>query len=401
MMLSSHPELTFKHNIKRGRHGWVRLTPAYSESLVRNILQQHPHYDQILEPFGGTGTTALVASELGKACDLLDINPFLIWLAQAKCANYTPDEIAHASQIGYELTTCTDQANEIPSLWLPPISHIERWWDSPTQVGLAHLLKGIQHAFPNPTPTRDLLLIAFCQLIIDVSLASFQHQSVSFKNTSHNPIDSFNLSTRFYHLLLGVLQTASQPLLGQIRATLSDSRTLIDATTSAYSAVITSPPYVNRMSYIRELRPYMYWLGYLTEARQAGELDWLAIGGTWGIATSRLKGWSPPNEVVLPDAVYQVVERIQQHSPTLANYVHKYFVDISIHFTNLYPLLVRGGKLYYVVGNSKFYDTLVPAESIYALLMEMNGFVGTHIEVIRKRSSKKELYEFLITAYKD
>ena len=27
------------------------------------------------------------------------------------------------------------------------------------------------------------------------------------------------------------------------------------------------------MSYIRELRPYMYWLGYLTDARQAGQMD--------------------------------------------------------------------------------------------------------------------------------
>ncbi|WP_322490103.1 hypothetical protein [Chloroflexus sp.] len=39
------------------------------------------------------------------------------------------------------------------------------------------------------------------------------------------------------------------------------------------SLVITSPPYPNRMSYIRELRPYMYWLGYLNNGRDAGELD--------------------------------------------------------------------------------------------------------------------------------
>ena len=47
------------------------------------------------------------------------------------------------------------------------------------------------------------------------------------------------------------------------------------------------------MSYIRELRPYMYWLSYLRDGREAGELDWKAIGGTWGIATSRVGKWSP------------------------------------------------------------------------------------------------------------
>src|SRR5205823_779155 len=59
-----------------------------------------------------------------------------------------------------------------------------------------------------------------------------------------------------------------------------------------YPPVTTSPPYPNRMSYIRELRPYMYWLGYLSDGRAAGELDWKAIGGTWGCATSMLNTWA-------------------------------------------------------------------------------------------------------------
>lgn len=42
----------------------------------------------------------------------------------------------------------------------------------------------------------------------------------------------------------------------------------------------TSPHYPNRISYIRELRPYMYWMKFLGEAREAGEMDWKAIGGT-------------------------------------------------------------------------------------------------------------------------
>ena len=35
-----------------------------------------------------------------------------------------------------------------------------------------------------------------------------------------------------------------------------------------------------------------HWLGHLENGRDAGEMDWAAIGGTWG-AASRLAEWPP------------------------------------------------------------------------------------------------------------
>ena len=101
-----------------------------------------------------------------------------------------------------------------------------------------------------------------------------------------------------------------------------------------FDLLVTSPPYPNRMSYIRELRPYMYWLGYLQEAREAGEMDWQAIGGTWGIATSRLNDWQPSDENYCPKDLRAVMEDIStadaKSGPLLAKYVGKYFEDMWI-----------------------------------------------------------------------
>jgi hypothetical protein len=92
----------------------------------------------------------------------------------------------------------------------------------------------------------------------------------------------------------------------------------------ARASVITSPPYPNRVSYVRELRPYMYRLGCLPDGRSAGELDWQAIGGTWGCATSKLTHWTPARPLEIPYAQFQpIVERIGDHSPLLARYVSK------------------------------------------------------------------------------
>ena len=56
--------------------------------------------------------------------------------------------------------------------------------------------------------------------------------------------------------------------------------------------------------------------------------------------------------------------------------------------------------MHYVIGNSKFYDVLLPAEQIYAAQFESGGFVGVDHGTLRKRTSKKELYEYLVSARK-
>ncbi len=154
------------------------------------------------------------------------------------------------------------------------------------------------------------------------------------------------------------------------------------------------------MSYIRELRPYMYWLGYLTEAREAGELDWQAIGGTWGIATSRVEKWRPDGVHIRHPGFDEMIDEISKQSKVLANYVHKYFADALLHLGSIHKTLSPHSKVFYIVGNSKFYNTLVPVEDIYVSILKQSGFIDTQTNFLRKRNSKKELKEMVVTARK-
>lgn len=145
----------------------------------------------------------------------------------------------------------------------------------------------------------------------------------------------------------------------------------------------------------------MYWLDYLDNGRDAGELDWQAIGGTWGCATSNLNRWKPDPQIKVPfDHFYGLLADIAAHSLLLARYVHKYFEDMVVHCRELFTVVRPHGTIHYIVGNSKFYDVLLPVETIFASLFQAAGFVDIDIRVIRKRSSKKELFEFVVSASK-
>ena len=92
--------------------------------------------------------------------------------------------------------------------------------------------------------------------------------------------------------------------------------------------------------------------------------------------------------------------RISEHSPVLGRYVHKYFHDMVLHFRSLFDVVRPGATVHYIVGNSRCYDTVLPVEQIFARLFEASGFADSAIRTIRKRSSKKELYEFVVSERK-
>jgi hypothetical protein len=401
-MISSKPDLTFQFNQRLGRHGWLRLTPAYSVKVVHDILSRTPSVAHVLDPFSGTGTTGLVSAELGLHCDLLEINPFLVWFAKVKTATYSHDALANAQRLARDVVRCV-MTKSADDLWLPDLHNIERWWSSGNLSLLAKLRHHIYDILPAPCAERDLLWVAFCRVMIDTSNAAFNHQSMSFKTISPQlalfPDDEIAQHLeRFVALVDQICEDASTPLTGSVQVTQADSKDVPFPAGYAYDCVITSPPYPNRMSYIRELRPYMYWTQNISEAREAGELDWQTIGGTWGIATSRVEKWQPDGEEINSSGFYEMLTAIRSQSTILANYVHKYFVDMKLHLTSLVQVLKAGSTIHYVVGNSKFYDTLVPVERIFCDLFTQAGFLHTSTEILRKRNSKKELYEYVVSA---
>ncbi|MDQ2809673.1 MAG: site-specific DNA-methyltransferase [Chloroflexota bacterium] len=404
LSVAQRADLTFKHNRTQGRHGWLRLTPAYSVKVVREILDTAGVLQRVLDPFSGTGTTGLVCAEEGIACDLVEINPFLAWVAAVKTATYSGTDVATAGDVAYAVVqrALLPRAAGEP-LWIPPIQHIERWWSAERLAVLARLFHELRclQAEVGAGAAIQLNLLAFCRVVLEWSNAAFNHQSMSFKPwqpTLFAADEREQIADAFLSNLQGIVADASRPLAGRVQVYTGDSRTVAQYVTGPYDCVITSPPYPNRFSYIREVRPYMYWLGYLQATYEAGDLDWQAIGGTWGSATSWLGQWTAADNKATDASFVTMLQAIGQRSPLLANYVHKYFVDITEHLTQLRQVLVPGAKIHYIVGNSKFYDTLVPVDTIYAQLLEQLGFQAVGVEVLRKRNSKKELYEFVVSA---
>jgi len=278
-------DLTFKQNTLEGRHGWLRLTPAYSLTLVDAILDSRSGAVSVLDPFSGTSTTPLAAAYRGIAATGYELNPFLFWFGSAKCARFNEEDICSAQAVSCRIAKRLTMSSS--SVQPPAIHNIGRWWNPPELDFLCKLKWHVDQEEPGPVQT--LLLVSLCRLVIGLSNAAFNHQSMSFKDKPGArdrsaqpalfPGESF--PQRFQRELAFVCRGASDN--PDVNATIlqGDARNLEKLNDDSFDLLITSPPYPNRMSYIRELRPYMYWLGYLKKpgklARSTGRR--LAVRG--------------------------------------------------------------------------------------------------------------------------
>jgi SAM-dependent methyltransferase len=399
--IQQRSDYTFKANRNLGRHGWLRLTPAYGVKLVENLLSSVDPEAIILDPFSGTATTGLVAAERGNQAFAFDINPFLIWLGNAKYRNYPEDCLLNIrTRVRQALNEYKSQVEQ--DNWQPQIFNIERWWSSYTLKVLASLRSALVEQFGEPRDNDEysIVWIAFCRLIIETSSAAFNHVSMSFGKTV-NHYDLEWIEKLFLSILDFIIKTAAQNITGSAKVLEIDARNITNLDNIKIDKVITSPPYPNRISYIRELRPYMYWMRFIEEAKEAGELDWLAIGGTWGIATSRLNSWII-EEKTLPQNIFSTVENIKasdgKNSHLLATYVLKYFHDLHLHLSSIRSILKNGAELHYVVGNSTFFGNMVDTAALLADSMRVLGYSNIHAEIVRKRNCNKALYEYCISA---
>jgi hypothetical protein len=74
---------------------WRHFKEAFAPELVRRAIAESPiPVTNCLDPFGGSGTTALSCQFLGVRPTIIEVNLFLTDLIEAKLAHYDPESIA-------------------------------------------------------------------------------------------------------------------------------------------------------------------------------------------------------------------------------------------------------------------------------------------------------------------
>jgi hypothetical protein len=406
---------TFKAGLGKVVHNWFRLTPSFGPNLVKIILDEFK-FDKasvVLDPFAGAGTTLIECKLLGLKSYGFEINPFLYFAGKTslnwslstdaleKLASEI-DALFRKKQIVFKDSKCEDLPYKMPT-----IHNVYKWWRADVLKDLLLLKASIQDATNGLYEEyRNFFFLCLAGVLVpDLTNVTLGRLQLYFIDRSKDEINVYKtFSTHMARMLKDYKQVTCLDDLNAANIFHVDSTELNEiALDDKVNLVITSPPYPNRYSYVWNTRPFLYFFDFFSKAEEASNLDKKSIGGTWGTATSILaKGILEPINNAVKDQVAPLTNEIRENDNLMANYVMKYFNQLTKQIIVMDRLLTPQAKIAYVVGNSRIKDVYIETDWILSrILSDLDlGYKKTRINRFRRRNSGEKLFESIVYAEK-
>lgn len=325
---------------------------------------------RILDPMMGSGTVlALARSKLHKAIGI-DIDPLAVLIAKVWTTTIDRKRVRYAAaavllrarEIFPELAT----RNAYPSSADQETRRfIAYWFDEYARRQLTSLAIAINRV--RDMATRDVLWCGFSRLIITkqsgASLAMDLAHSRPHKTFERAPIKPFH---KFIGAVDRVIENCigkNSPGRGPVPSIhLGDARDL-PLTDSSVDLVLTSPPYLNAIDYIRCSKFSLVWMGYSIARLRRLRRE--------SIGTESAKASACDLQHV-SDVIAKLKLR-PALKPRQQNVLRRYIDDIHRSMGEVVRALAPKGKAVYVIGENTIRGTYVRNSAIVRTVAQLSG----------------------------
>lgn len=318
------------------------------------VLQKLKKFEQgaiVLDPMAGSGTVLRHASELGHKAIGFDQDPLAVLMSKVWV---TPVKDA-AIQNLFQQTIQRAKSVSKREIFLPWIdkdvetkNFIDFWFASNQKDDLRRLAFAIfefkkLHS-PDFIKAADVLRIAFSKLIIvkdsGASLARDISHSRPHKVAEQSKFEVFPAFERNVKQLRSLL--FKEPPKGKAKVQNGDSRHLRKVRKKSVDVVLTSPPYLNAIDYMRGHKLSLVWLGY-----SLGELRDIRSNSIGAERAADRK--SDAKEILaIQKAMCEAKELPARHKRMISRYAG----DLSEMMSEISRVLKPKGRAILVVGNS-------------------------------------------------
>lgn len=386
--------VTFQETRRHPVHRWYPYVEGFSATYVRDTLMRDGRVPKsVYDPFGGAGTTMLTASALGVSSYYSEINPLMVFVADAKtrCAHWARVHYDRFCKTADRFTAAMTRKELDRRGADVDIAAIDRAFperDFFDQEHLRHLLaaRDLARQIAAEEPESGAILLLACA----ANAVGSSHMTRRADLRRRRP-DEYQ--TRVVDVPAALRKSVEEmtsdilSLPNEMAPTTflsPDCRGLSKEHNEQFDFALTSPPYLNGTNYFRNTKIELWLLGLI-----AAETD-LARFRTQTICA----GINDVNGGRVAARQFEGVESVaskldvatkDRRIPAL---VRHYFSDMHAMFTAVHRCLKHDARFVLDIGDSRFYGVHVPTDQLLQDVAREAGFEVEHTHLLARRRSR-------------
>ena len=413
---------------------WFTIVAGFSGNFVRKCIKEYSisKEDLLLDPFVGTGTSALVSMCEGVNSIGVDINPFNNLVAKVKTNyNINRKELDNHIQIIEKRLSLLDNTpseyiwEEVPtisikdhlsSIWSrrkrmddlednrPRMPHLDQWM-SPKILDKVMKLKNElteKNQKENLKPLTDFSNVAFGSILVQISNMQLAGPKICYRRKKGKRI--LCVDGPVYNTFLTKLRNMQKDLtylpkkkkFPKPKLLLGDARKVGNLVKENVDIAITSPPYLNEVDYLDNTRLELYFLDFLKNEKdlRVKKEQMIRANSKYLFKSNKDYPDNIPNLDAFRD-ILDITSKINEKwkdkkwgwdHPRL---VAEYFIDMTQHLEGIANRLNDNSYYLIMIGDSAIGNIHIPTDEILAKISIEVGFNETSISPFRWRGSSR------------
>ena len=314
----------------------ARMAP----DVAHRVLDAVDSSGCVLDPMCGSGTTVRATVESGLRCVACDVDPLAVLMTRVWTTKLDVDTIKREANRVVEvsrslLSGCSDWKEDVETQ-----RFISYWFATKQKECLARLAAVIRQ---QREPVRGVLSVALSRIIVSkemmASLARDTSHSRPHRVADENDFDVYDGFVRSARQLARRLNP--QLIRGNAEVRISDARVLDTVDDQSIDLVLTSPPYLNAIDYLRGHRLALVWLGY-----KVSDLRNIRSGS---IGAERSLSQADSSLDISPFVKESENSTLE---PRHRGWLRRYARDLNATLEQFRRVLKPGGRVVLVLGNS-------------------------------------------------
>lgn len=387
---------------------WRRFKEAFAPELIQRAVTETAKaigrpVATCLDPCAGSGTTPLACQFLGIDPIVIEVNPYLADLTEAKLSVVDPEVVARRLGEVLSLAGTTDPLKAYAGAartFIEPGEKGRYLFSAEVAARMASLLLMIQNI--REQPIRRLLRVLLGSAILEVCNATVSGKGRRYRqNWEAIRYTKVDLDRAFQRAVeIAIYDIARYSNRKQLHYTIlrGDARVLL-ACVPTIDVVVFSPPYPNSFDYTDVYNIELWALAYLKTAKDNVDLR----NQTLRSHVQLLRDYSSKRRTPLIEKTICALKDADglwnRHIPDM---IGAYFSDLEILLTQTHAKLTKSGRVYMVVGDSKYSGVEVPVADALVELAPLLGYFVETAEPCRsmraspQQGGREELAETLI-----